>query len=246
MTAIYFESPKLVKPSRLADTFATTRSNVSHCVASLEAKGLLQRKIDPADARAYHLSLKPQGKKCALRVISAFEKLQRGFEREIGFSAEAAEFDGGLAVVDDFEVSLLEIFDVAAVLVSDGEHYVDFVDALHDGGDAVVLGRGRWGCLLGRGGSIGRRTWLGLGVCGRGLLRIGCGLLLFWRRSGLGLGISIWYGGHPRKTAPGVWLRPATQWFGTTPVGIVMRTGRHPPPHVEAFLHIVRRRLRRS
>jgi DNA-binding MarR family transcriptional regulator len=57
---------------------------VSHCVASLEAKGLLQRKIDPTDARAYHLSLKPQGKKCALRVVSAFERLQRGFEREVG------------------------------------------------------------------------------------------------------------------------------------------------------------------
>jgi DNA-binding MarR family transcriptional regulator len=84
LAAIYFEAPRLVNPSRLADTFGTTRSNVSHCVASLEAKGLLQRKIDPADARAYQLSLKPQGKKCALRVISAFEKLQRAFEKEIG------------------------------------------------------------------------------------------------------------------------------------------------------------------
>src|ERR1700677_3774395 len=84
LAAIYFEAPRPGKPSHFADTFATTRSNVSHCVASLEAKGLLQRKIDPADARAYQLSLKPQGKKCALRVVSAFEKLQRGFEREIG------------------------------------------------------------------------------------------------------------------------------------------------------------------
>ncbi len=84
LAAVYFEAPKPVKPSYLAETFATTRSNVSHCVASLEAKGLLQRKIDPTDARAYLLSLKPQGKKSALRVISAFEKLQRAFEREIG------------------------------------------------------------------------------------------------------------------------------------------------------------------
>src|ERR1700748_1464705 len=87
LTAIYFESPRLVKPSHLAETFATTRSNVSHCVASLEAKGLLQRKIDPADARAYQLSLKPHGKKCAQRAVSTFEKLQRGFEREIGAPA---------------------------------------------------------------------------------------------------------------------------------------------------------------
>jgi DNA-binding MarR family transcriptional regulator len=84
LAAVYFETPKPVKPSHLAETFGTTRSNVSHCIASLEAKGLLQRKIDPSDARAYQLSLKPQGKKCALRVVSAFEKLQRGFEREIG------------------------------------------------------------------------------------------------------------------------------------------------------------------
>jgi DNA-binding MarR family transcriptional regulator len=84
LPAVYFETPKPVKPSHLAETFGTTRSNVSHCVASLEAKGLLQRKIDPSDARAYQLSLKPLGKKCALHVVSAFEKLQRRFEREIG------------------------------------------------------------------------------------------------------------------------------------------------------------------
>lgn len=84
LAAIYFEASRPVKPSQLAETFATTRSNVSHCIASLEAKGLLQRKIDPTDARTYQLSLKPQGKKCALRVVSAFEKLQRAFERDIG------------------------------------------------------------------------------------------------------------------------------------------------------------------
>ena len=50
LAAIYFETPKPVKPSHLAETFGTTRSNVSHCIASLEAKGLLQRKIDPSDA----------------------------------------------------------------------------------------------------------------------------------------------------------------------------------------------------
>ena len=84
LSTLFFESPTAVKPSQLAETFGATRSNVSHCIASLEGKGLLQRKIDPADARAYQLYLKPQGKKCALRVVSAFEKLQRGFEREVG------------------------------------------------------------------------------------------------------------------------------------------------------------------
>lgn len=87
LTAVFFEAPKPVKPSELADTFGTTRGNISHCISSLEAKSLLQRKIDPADARAYQLTLKPQGKKCALRVISAFDKLQKEFEREIGKAA---------------------------------------------------------------------------------------------------------------------------------------------------------------
>jgi DNA-binding MarR family transcriptional regulator len=87
LAAIFFEAPRLVKPSQLAETFGTTRGNVSHCISSLEAKGLLQRKIDPEDARAYQLTLKPQGKKCALRVIAAFDKLQKEFEDEVGKTA---------------------------------------------------------------------------------------------------------------------------------------------------------------
>ena len=87
LAAIFFEAPEPIKPSHLAQTFATTRGNVSHCISSLEGKGLLQRKIDPADARAYHLALPPQGKRCALRVISAFDKLQKEFEKEVGKTA---------------------------------------------------------------------------------------------------------------------------------------------------------------
>lgn len=87
LSAMFFEAPQPIKPSQLAETFGTTRGNVSHCVSSLEAKGMLQRKIDPVDARAYLLTLKPQGKRCALRVIAAFDKLQKGFEDEIGKTA---------------------------------------------------------------------------------------------------------------------------------------------------------------
>lgn len=87
LAALFFEALKLVKPSQLAETFGTTRGTVSHCLSSLEAKGLLQRKIDPEDARAYQISLKPQGKRCALRVIAAFDKLQKEFEGEIGKAA---------------------------------------------------------------------------------------------------------------------------------------------------------------
>jgi DNA-binding MarR family transcriptional regulator len=87
LAALFFEAPRLVKPSELAATFGMTRGNVSHCISSLEAKGYLQRKIDPADARAYQLTLKLQGKKCAVRVIAALDKLQEGFENEIGETA---------------------------------------------------------------------------------------------------------------------------------------------------------------
>ena len=87
LTAIFFEAPQPVKPSLLAETFQTSRGNVSHCVSSLEAKGFLQRRIDPEDARAYQLTLKAQGRRCALQVIATFDKLQKQFEDEIGKAA---------------------------------------------------------------------------------------------------------------------------------------------------------------
>jgi DNA-binding MarR family transcriptional regulator len=84
LAALFFEVPRPVKPSHLAETFGTTRGNVSHCVSSLEAKGHLQRKIDPQDARVFLLAMKPQGKRTAVRVIGAFDRLQKEFESEIG------------------------------------------------------------------------------------------------------------------------------------------------------------------
>jgi len=89
LAGLFFEAPRHVKPSQLAETFATTRGNLSHCISSLEARGFLRRKIDPKDARAYLLSLEPQGRRCALRVIAALDRLQNEFESEIGKSALA-------------------------------------------------------------------------------------------------------------------------------------------------------------
>src|ERR1700744_6366419 len=63
LAAIFFESKSGFKPSALAETFQTTRGNISHCVSSLEAKGLVRRRIDPDDARAFQLVLLPAGKK---------------------------------------------------------------------------------------------------------------------------------------------------------------------------------------
>ncbi len=87
LAAIFFEAPRPIKPSHLAETFATTRGNVSHAISSLEAKDLVQRKIDPSDARGYLLALKPAGKKSALRVIAAFDKMQHKFEQRVGKAA---------------------------------------------------------------------------------------------------------------------------------------------------------------
>lgn len=100
LAAIFFEAPRPIKPSHLADTFATTRGNVSHAISSLEAKGLVQRKIDPSDARGYLLALKPSGKKCALRVIAAFDKMQHRFEKEVGRTA----LTNALAVIRALEL----------------------------------------------------------------------------------------------------------------------------------------------
>jgi DNA-binding MarR family transcriptional regulator len=87
LSTLFFEAPAVVKPSQLAETFGTTRGNMSHCISSLEAKGLVQRKIDPQDGRAYHLALKPQGRKAAIRVIGALDKVQREFENRVGKDA---------------------------------------------------------------------------------------------------------------------------------------------------------------
>lgn len=87
LAAVFFDEPQAAKPSQLAETFGTTRGNMSHCISSLEAKGFLHRVIAPQDARSYLLALKPQGKRCALRVIRTFDRLQAEFEKEIGKAA---------------------------------------------------------------------------------------------------------------------------------------------------------------
>jgi DNA-binding MarR family transcriptional regulator len=84
LAAAFLEAPHPIRPSQLAETFGTTRGNVSHAISSLEAKNFIQRKIDPSDARGYLLSLKPSGKKCALRVIASFDRMQQTFEQKVG------------------------------------------------------------------------------------------------------------------------------------------------------------------
>jgi DNA-binding MarR family transcriptional regulator len=92
LAAIFFEKRGQIKPSALAEAFQTTRGNVSHCISSLEAKGLVERRIDPYDARAVQLVLRPQGKKRAVRLVGILDRMQRRFEDGIG----AAKLEGML------------------------------------------------------------------------------------------------------------------------------------------------------
>ena len=84
LASLFFEAPRKPRPSELAECFATTRGNISHTISSLEAAGLVERRIDPDDARVCQLVLKPAGKRAALRVIAALDKLQNRFEKQLG------------------------------------------------------------------------------------------------------------------------------------------------------------------
>jgi DNA-binding MarR family transcriptional regulator len=84
LAAIFFEKKGSIQPSHLAETFQTTRGNISHCISSLEAKGLVRRKIDSEDARALQLVLHPAGRRRAVRVVGIFDQMQRHFEEKAG------------------------------------------------------------------------------------------------------------------------------------------------------------------
>ena len=99
LAAIFFEKRGEINPSALAAAFETTRSNVSHCVSSLEAKGWVKRKIDPEDARAVQLVLHSQGKRQAARVVGILDRMQRQFEEGIG----AAKLEGMIRQMTEVE-----------------------------------------------------------------------------------------------------------------------------------------------
>lgn len=99
LVSIFFEEPKTIKPSELADALAVTRGNISHCISTLEAKGLVRRRIDSEDARAIHIQLKPEGRALAMKLIRAFDRLQKDFERYVG----ASELEAALKVIRQVE-----------------------------------------------------------------------------------------------------------------------------------------------
>jgi DNA-binding MarR family transcriptional regulator len=84
LAAIFFEKKGGIQPSQLAETFQTSRGNVSHCISSLETKGLVWRRIDAEDARALRLVLQPAGRRRAVRVVGILDRMQRHFEETVG------------------------------------------------------------------------------------------------------------------------------------------------------------------
>jgi DNA-binding MarR family transcriptional regulator len=107
LAAIFFERKTMVKPSNLAETFQTTRGNVSHCISSLEAKGLVARKIDPEDARGFLLVLSSAGRKRAVRVVGILDRMQRRFEEGIGI-AKLQQMVATMSAVEDLCSRLAE------------------------------------------------------------------------------------------------------------------------------------------
>ncbi len=108
LAAIFFEKKTMVKPSSLAETFQTTRSNASHCISSLEAKGLVARKIDPEDARGFQLVLTPTGRKRAVRVVGILDRTQTRFENAIGVQ-RLQQMIIALSAVEDLCSQLAEL-----------------------------------------------------------------------------------------------------------------------------------------
>jgi len=106
LAAIFFEK-KGIKPSTLAETFQTTRGNVSHCISSLEAKGLVRRRIDPNDARAFQLVLQPAGRKRAVRIVGILDRMQCHFEKKVGVAELTAMLDQ-MSVVEELCSRLAE------------------------------------------------------------------------------------------------------------------------------------------
>jgi DNA-binding MarR family transcriptional regulator len=107
LAAIFFEKKGGSKPSDLAETFQTTRGNVSHCISSLEAKGLVRRRIDPNDARAFQLVLQAAGRKRAVRVVGILDRMQGQFEKTIGVAKLEAML-GQMCAVEDLCSRLAE------------------------------------------------------------------------------------------------------------------------------------------
>jgi DNA-binding MarR family transcriptional regulator len=82
LTGLFFEETP-VRPTLLAKTFSSSKSNMSHALRRMEKKGWLARTTCEEDARAYFFSLTREGRKKAPRLIKLFdlteEKIEESF-----------------------------------------------------------------------------------------------------------------------------------------------------------------------
>jgi DNA-binding MarR family transcriptional regulator len=84
LVAVFFEDAGQVSPSQLAASFSTTRGNVSHGLSALEARGFVKRQIDVDDARVLRITIRPEGRRCAMRVMKCFNAVEARIEDELG------------------------------------------------------------------------------------------------------------------------------------------------------------------
>lgn len=93
LIAVFFEETGQVSPSQLATSFSTTRGNVSHGLSTLEARGFVKRQLDADDARVLRISIRPEGRRCAMRLMKCFNTLEDTIEQDLGKARVRATID---------------------------------------------------------------------------------------------------------------------------------------------------------
>jgi DNA-binding MarR family transcriptional regulator len=80
LAALFFENDQRSSPKSLAESFSTTKSNISHALSSLEGIKLIRRQTNKADARKYDIVLTEKGSKRAILLVKVFDTFQRKTE----------------------------------------------------------------------------------------------------------------------------------------------------------------------
>ncbi len=84
LISISVEKDGPVTPSKIAETFKTSKSNVSHAISSLENNKLVKRKTSGLDARVWEISLTAKGEKIINKLIQKIDQYENLFEDTIG------------------------------------------------------------------------------------------------------------------------------------------------------------------
>lgn len=84
LLAIYFEKKTDVFPSGLAETFHTSRGNMSHTITRLQRLGYVARTFNASDARNYRIVITVKGRRKAAGLVKFFDELQTFLEKSKG------------------------------------------------------------------------------------------------------------------------------------------------------------------